>query len=220
MEDIDFDRALIAAAFAEAGASGWHRLSIAAAARKAGLDLARARARFSGRCALLLRFGQIADQSALTGMMPDAPVRDALFDMLMRRIDVLQANRAGVLALMRALPFDPAAAALLAAASLRSMAWLLDAAGVEAGPLAPLRAKGLLAVWLWTVRAWQRDETVDLAATMAALDHALGRAETVEGWLKGRPAAPEAAEPQADDAPPADDTPHDHPASPSPPPPA
>ncbi len=200
MEDIDFDRALIAAAFAEAATNGWSRVGIASAARAAGLDLARARSRFPGRCALLLRFGQLADREAVTDLIPGAPVRDALFDMLMRRIDVLQAHRAGAIALFRALPFDPAAAALLAAASLRSMVWLLDAAGAEAGLLTPLRAKGLLAVWLWTVRAWQKDDSEDLSATMAALDEALGRAEKVEGWLKG-PRRAEPADPAADETP-------------------
>lgn len=186
MNDIEFDRALVAAAFAEAGEKGWHRMGVASAARKAGLDLARARGRFAGRCAVLLRFGRLADQAAVEGMIADAPVRDALFDTLMRRIDVLQAHRAGVLALFRGLKLDPGAAALLGAASLCSMAWLLDAAGAGGGPAGLLRAKGLLAVWLWTVRAWQKDETEDLAPTMAALDQALARAETAENWLRGR----------------------------------
>lgn len=219
MDDIAFDRALLAAAFAEAGEKGWHRLGVASAARAAGLDLARARLRFPGRCAVLLRFGRLADMAALEGLVDGAPIRDALFDMLMRRIDVLQAHRAGMLALLKALPFDPAAGAMLTAASLRSMAWLLDAAGGGGGPMALLRAKGLLAVWLWTVRAWQRDETEDLAPTMAALDAALGRAEQAEGWLRGRRAssAPETAvaEPPPAEKP-ADDT---EPTSPEPDPP-
>jgi hypothetical protein len=209
MNDSEFDQALVTAAFAEAGAKGWCRLGVASAARAAGLDMARARARFPGRCAVLLRFGQLADMAALQGAAADAPVRDALFDMLMRRIDVLQANRAGMLALLRVLPFDPMTATMLGSASLRSMAWLLDAAGAGSGPTALLRAKGLLAVWLWTVRAWQRDETADLAPTMAALDQALARAETAESWLQGRRRSVPPASPPED--PPQQDVPHDPP---------
>lgn len=206
MNDMEFDRALVSAAFAEAGEKGWPRMGVASAARAAGLDLGLARARFPGRCAVLLRFGRIADQAALEGAVPGAPVRDELFDMLMRRIDVLQAHRAGVLALFRHLPFDPGTAALLGAASLRSMAWLLDAAGAGGGLAGPLRAKGLLAVWLWTVRAWQKDESPDLAATMAALDQALSRAETAESWLRGRrKSEPEPPPPPAEDSPPQTD---------------
>ncbi len=203
MTDAEFDRALIDATFARIAAGGWVGLTTAAVAREAGLDLVRTRARMPDRNAVLCAFGRLADQAAVTGVMADAPVRDALFDMLMRRIDVLQAHRAGVLALMKVVPFDPPLAALLGGASLRSMGFLLAAAGVEAGWLTPLRAQALLAVWLWTVRAWQRDETEDLAPTMAALDQALTRAETAESWLKGRRTTPIAPDvPAADPFPP------------------
>jgi hypothetical protein len=200
MDDTEFDRALIAAAFSQIADIGWRRLDLAAAARAAGLDVARTRGRFPGRCAVLLRFGRLADQAALTGALTDGPVRDRLFDMLMRRIDALQTHRAGVIALLRALPADPAAAMLLGAASLRSMAWMLRGAGASAAPpFGPLRAKALLAAWLWTVRAWQRDTSEDLSATMSALDHALSRAERVESWLHRRPdAGPPPPEPIPD----------------------
>lgn len=196
MDDTSFDRALTAAAFAQIGAQGWRNLDLAAAAREAGLDVPRARARIPGRCALLLRFGTLADQAALTGALTEGPVRDRLFDMLMRRIDVLQAHRAGVLALLHALPTDPPAAMLLGAANLRSMRWMLAGAGASVGlPMGFFRAKALVAVWLWTVRAWERDHSEDMAATMATLDHALDRAARAESWLHRRTPAP-AAEPE------------------------
>lgn len=186
MDDHDFDRALIAAFFDLAARKGWRTASVPAAARDAGLELARARARFAGRCAVLLRFGSLADQAALEGVS-DSPPRDALFDCVMRRIDVLQSHRAGVIALLQALPFDPPMALLLASSSLRSMGWLLQGAGIESrGLKGTLRAKGLLAVWLWTVRAWQRDLSEDLSATMAALDQALDRAEQAEATFASR----------------------------------
>lgn len=202
MTDDEFDRALVRAAFALAAERGWARMSVAEAARSAGLPLDRARARFPARLAVLARFGRIADQAALATAPAEGPPRDRLFELVMRRIDVLQAHRAGVLALFRHLPADPCLAALLAAASLRSAGWLLAGAGIEAtGPRGRLRAKGLLAVWLATVHAWKRDASDDLAHTMAALDRALQRAERVEGWLSGRRPAPEsAAEPPAESA--------------------
>ena len=190
MDDSEFDRALIAAAFDHAATTGWLALSLPAAARAAGLDLARARARIPHRCALLRRFGTLADQAALTGI-GDGPVRDQLFDIVMRRIDVLQAHRAGINALLRALPFDPAAALILASASLSSMSWLLQGAGVSTGGIkGTLRAKAMLAVWLWTVRAWQKDTSEDLSATMAALDQALTRAEQAEASFATRTPSP------------------------------
>lgn len=188
--DRDIDAALVAACFEQIAGHGWSRLSIAAAARAAGIPLDVARRRLPDRCALLLRFGALADAFTLQDTPAEGPARDRLFDLLMRRIDFLQTHRAGVIALTRAVLFDPPAALLLATASLRSMGWLLEAAGIAAaGPKGSLRAAGLLAVWGWTVRAWERDDSADMSATMAALDTALGRAERASGWLEPRAAA-------------------------------
>ena len=189
MDDTEFDTVLTDAAFALAAERGWRAASPAAAARHAGLPLDRARARFSNRHAILLHLGRIADQAALADITEEGSVRDRLFDLLMRRIDVFQTRRAGVLALLRALPTEPATAALLTCATERSMAWMLEAAGVSAtGLRGALRVRGLLAVWLWTMRAWQTDESPDLTVTMAALDSALARAEPFAKWLNGQPA--------------------------------
>jgi ubiquinone biosynthesis protein COQ9 len=193
MDDAEFDRQLIAAAFQLAAEDGWRSVSVAAAARTAGLALVRARERFPGRSTILLRFGRLADQAALAELPSDGPPRDRLFDLLMRRIDVFQAHRAGVLALLRALPAEPPTALMLALATRRSMRWMLDTADLSAGGIrGELRVKGLVAVWLWTMRAWQADETEDLSATMAALDAALRRAEQAAEWLgwSGRAAPP------------------------------
>lgn len=186
MDDDTFDQALIAAAFTQAGEQGWRHVSIPAAARAAGLDLPRARARFPGRVALLTRFGRMADQAVLADVPGEGTTRDRLFDMVMRRIDVFQAHRPGILALFRALPFEPPLAVLLACATRRSMRWLLQAAEVDTGGLrGELTVRGMLAVWLWTLRAWERDDSTDLSATMAALDTALRRAGQAAQWLRG-----------------------------------
>lgn len=206
MEDSGFDRALVGAAMELAGARGWRSVSVASAARHAGLDLARARSRFPHRVSILLRLGRMADELALTGVDPSDPVRDQLFDMLMRRIDALQAHRAGVLSVFDAAPFELGSGMLLTSATRNSMRWLLDAAGIEVvGLRGELRAAGLMAVWLATLRAWRGDPTEDMAATMAALDSALNRAERAEGWLSGsgqRSAAPDSEPPDPDAAPP------------------
>ncbi len=200
MDDTEFDKALIQAAFARAERTGWGGMSVAAAATEAGLPLAQARARLPNRLAVLMRFGTIADQEALAGITPDGSARDRLFDLIMRRIDVLQAHRGGVLALLGYLPTDPGLALLLGLATQRSMRWMLEAAGLSAtGLRGELRAKGLVAVWLWVVRAWRGDDSPDLSATMAALDSALNRAEQAEGWLPGGNSAAAVAEDVAEE---------------------
>jgi ubiquinone biosynthesis protein COQ9 len=182
MTDPDFDTALVTAAFRLAGEAGWRKVNVVAPSRGA----------------ILLRFGRLADQAALLDAPSEGPVRDRLFDLLMRRFDVLQAHRAGVISVLRALPTDPASALLLACASKRSMRWMLQAAGVTAtGVRGELQVRGLLAVWLWAVRAWEHDESHDLSHTMAAVDNGLQRAEHIASWLHGHRAAAPVASPAA-----------------------
>lgn len=202
MSETEFDAALVASALELAAQKTWRRVSVAGAAQAAGLDLAMARRRFPCKAAILMRLGSLADQSALTGLVAGAPLRDTLFDMLMRRIDVFQHHRAGVLALFEALPTQPATVLLLADATRRSMRWMLDAAGESTGGLTgALRVKGLVAVWLWTICAWRTDDTEDMASTMTALDKALTQAERAAPWLRtASPSAPAAAQAAEDEA--------------------
>ena len=87
MSDADFDSALIAAAFRLAARDGWTRVSVVAACREAGLPLTEARTRFPTRGHILVRFGQMADQFALTDAPDEGPVRDRLFDLLTRAVE-------------------------------------------------------------------------------------------------------------------------------------
>jgi AcrR family transcriptional regulator len=204
--DNDFDQALISAAFTVAARDGWSAVSVAAAAREAGLPLAEARARFPGRDTILLRFGRMADQMALTGVATEGTPRERLFDLLMRRFDALQAQRDGMRALISALPADPPLALMLGALTVHSMGWMLEGAGIAStGVRGLLRAKGLTAVWFYSLRAWDRDDSADLSGTMAALDRALARAEEIGQWLeRGAAAARPKPFPEPDAAPPTD----------------
>ena len=193
LADESVEVALVGAAFALAAEKGWNRVSVADAARRAGISLVMARARLLSRPAILRRLVRMADAAALAEVPNEGSPRDRLFDLLMRRIDALQAHRAGVLAMLKGLAFDPATAMLLTLTTQTSMGWMLDAAGIErGGSLGRLsdrmRVKGLVVVWLWTIRAWRSDESLDLTATMAALDTALARAENAAPWLDFRDA--------------------------------
>jgi AcrR family transcriptional regulator len=187
MSEHDFDQAMISAAFRLAAETGWAQVTVADAARAASLSLAEARVRFPGKHTLLSRFGQRLDQAALSGASGEGPVRDQLFDLLMGRFEAMKPHREGVRALLRCLPTQPATALLLTCATRRSMRWMLHAAGQPtSGVRGALRIKGMVAVWLWALRAFERDDSEDLSATMAALDTALGRAHQVAEWISGR----------------------------------
>ena len=75
------------------------------------------------------------------------------------------------------------------------MAWMLEAAGIgSAGPAGRVRVKGLTLLYASTVPAWLRDDSADLAGTMAALDRRLARIEGLARTLWGQRGRAEDAE--------------------------
>ncbi len=203
MDNDEFDRAVVRAVFDQAALRGWREASLVEAALDTGLDLGRVRSRFPGRGTVLIRLGRQADAAGAgrRGQRRARP-RERLFDMLMNRFEVLQllpGRRHG--AASPALPDRPGRprccwarrrCAACAGCSRRR-------ACRSSGPVGALRVHGLLAAWLYALRAWQRDESADLSGTMAAVDRGLDRAMQAERSLPGRarPAAEPPPEPPA-----------------------
>jgi len=76
------------------------------------------------------------------------------------------------------LPGDPVTVLCAGASFLRSMRWMLEAANISTGGFrGTLAVKLTAAAYLSTMRVWQRDDSPDLARTMAALDARLRRIE-------------------------------------------
>jgi ubiquinone biosynthesis protein COQ9 len=191
MSPISSDESLIAALWHVIAAHGWPGLSMRRLAAEAGTDTAALRERFPTRLDLLLLHGRVMDQAVLAGTIPGqgGSARDRVFDVLMRRLDAMQPHRAGILRLFEDMRRDPALALALAPHIGVAMRWMLEAAEIEAKSCeARLLALGLAGVWLATIRAWARDDSADMGATMAALDSALDRAERIArplGLLRG-----------------------------------
>ncbi|AOX17808.1 TetR family transcriptional regulator [Kozakia baliensis] len=179
-----FDAALLHAVMRRAAESGWRRVSLVDAARTAELPVDEVRARFPFKHMVLIRLGRIADESALRDDGSAGTLRERLFDLLMRRFDVFQQYREGIKSVLHALPYDPPLALLLGAATSDTMDWISRVAGVDIDGLAgKLRLQGVIGIWAYALKAWEKDESRDLSSTMAALDQALDRAERL-GVLK------------------------------------
>lgn len=202
---LELDRKLGSALLALVAEEGWHAASMGRIAQRAGVPLAEAWPRSPGRLAVLARYAAAIDAAVLEGTVPPAPgesVRDRLFDLVMRRFDLLVPDRAGLAALPRELATDPFAALAMGAVGLRSMAALLEGAGVSSdGPAGLVRAHGLMAVWLQVSRTWVTDESADLGTTMAALDRTLAQAERFAGMAQVMPRERDRAPVEGDDAP-------------------
>lgn len=186
---------LIDATLAVTGRIGWMSVTMADVAREAGVSLADLLKHFRSKSELLTALLTRTDHRLLesTEVDPSEPVRDRLFEVIMRRFDILQSHKSAITTMLRGLPRDPLSAVTLVPQFALSMLWMLEAAGVStAGPLGVLRSQGLAVVYLTTLRVWMTDDTQDMSRTMAALDKALTRVDTLIRRLPklGGPSAP------------------------------
>jgi AcrR family transcriptional regulator len=192
----DSDR-IIDAALACIARQGWRRLSLADIAAEAGLPILRVYRLFASKPAILRGFFRRVDEAVLAAPLdsePDERPRDRVFDLLMRRFDALTPYRAAFEVLVRELPTDPLAALAAGAGLLRSMRWMLETAGISGEGLGGVLAVKLTAAaYLATLRVWLRDESPDLAPTMAALDRRLRGIERWYGIGRRRESAATAA---------------------------
>jgi AcrR family transcriptional regulator len=175
---------ILDAALTLAERDGWRNASLAAIAAEAALPLHELYGEFRSRSAILAGLMARVDAAVLTETAapdPKESARDRLFDVLMRRFDALKPHRAALNVIARDLLTDPPTALCCAPALFRSMAWMLEAAGLtSAGIRGRLHVRALTALYLCVLRVFVDDDSSDLAKTMAALDRRLRQAEP---WL-------------------------------------
>jgi len=191
---------VIECTLALAAERGWRRTGLADIAAAAKLSLAELYGLYPSRGAIIAAFVRGIDEAVLAeGPAEGESARERLFDILMRRFEALRPHKSGVEAILRACGSDPLALLCGGPRLSRSLAWMLEAAGLSSqGVVGILRVKGLAVVYLAALRTWFADDTPDMSRTMAALDRALRRAEGLSGLCRrvkgglGRGGLPEA----------------------------
>lgn len=161
---------------------GFAEVTLRDVASAADLGLAELYRLYPDKVALAAAFMARIDAVVLAGTArqpdPEETARDRLFDVMMRRYDALKPYRAALRSIRRAGTRDPLLALALGPALRRSMAAMLEAAGLSSDGLAgAVRQNGLLAIHYAVARVFDRDDTADLSKTMAALDSRLKMAE-------------------------------------------
>lgn len=174
------------------GERPFDEISLGDVAARAGVSLGELRAGFGSTFDMIAGFVRRTDEAVLAGGadgvtgddMADQPARDRLFDVLMRRLDVLGPHRAAVRSLARSARRDPLLALGLNKLAVRSQQWMMAAAGIDtAGFRGRLRAQGLAVLFARVLNAWLTDEDPGLARTMAVLDRELAKGEQALGLL-------------------------------------
>jgi AcrR family transcriptional regulator len=168
---------IVSAALRLAGERSWSDVTLADIAVAAQLSLVDLRRDFGTKGEILAAFVRAVDDEVLARAperTADQPPRDALFEVVMRRFDVLAPYKPALQSIAEAWPADPALLSALAS----SQAWMLRAAGISPeGIEGQLRTGGLGAVYATVFRTWLNDDDPGLARTMAALDRRLRRGE-------------------------------------------
>jgi AcrR family transcriptional regulator len=194
-ESKDTRQAVIDAALSLAEAGRWRDLSLADIADAAEVPLAELYRDFTSKQAILSAYSRNVDARVLAGRPADLaeePARDRLFDVIMRRLDAMKGEKAGLATVVQDSVRDPLTALCGACQLRRSMAAMLEAAGLASDGLrGRLRIKGLAAIYLTTLRVWFKDDNEDLGKTMAKLDAALRCADRMIGRFPGRGASVE-----------------------------
>ena len=176
------DRQRIVAAFMQLLAEQpIERIDLNDIAERADVSLAKLRAEFDSVLAILAAQIKEIDRAVLEGgeAEEDETPRDRLFEVLMRRLEAMAPYKAAIRSLARSALCNPGLALPLNALGVRSMRWMLTAAGINtAGGKGALRAQGLALIFAQVLRVWTHDEDPGLARTMAELDRALTRGQS------------------------------------------
>ena len=198
----DAPQAIIESALTLAASRGWSRVGLGDIAEAAEVSLAELRAEFSSKSAIVAAYAAAIDREVLAVRDPEMagrPATERLFDVFMKRFDLLNAHKEGVGAIMRSCPSDPEAILCGPLTLRRSMRWMLEAADLSsAGLQGGLRVKALSALYLSMLPVWLRDDSEDMARTMAVLDRRLRRLDRFtrslcrfaprRGWRDTQPA--------------------------------
>ncbi|AMN39936.1 hypothetical protein [Rhodoplanes sp. Z2-YC6860] len=172
------------------------KIGFADLAERAGVSLAELRGEFSSTMAILAAHVKDLDRQVLAGGdadMDEEDPRERLFDVLMRRLELLAPHKEAVRSLMRSARRNPPLTLALNAMTVRSQQWMLTAAGINAsGPKGMVRAQGLAMLFANVLRTWVDDDD-DQTKTLAALDSQLARGQRLVGLLDELLRIPEAA---------------------------
>jgi hypothetical protein len=114
--------------------------------------------------------------------IPDqGSIRDQLFDILMARFDALQIHKPSLNQIFKmTVPFDPIASACGLKSLIISMQSILELMGTNThSPIGIIKAKVLSTIFFRSFLVWLKDDSIDMAMTMAKLNQDLTTIETL-----------------------------------------
>jgi AcrR family transcriptional regulator len=180
------DARIVAAALSIVGGSGWEALTIAAIAKTAKIPAAALQSRFAKPNDLVALIAAEIDREAFASLdSAHGTAHDRLFDLLMARFDILQKHRSAILSMAKAARRDPALSRALASATIEGTYRMIEKSELTLPPR-PALALGIGAIYAYAFVVWRKDDSRDMARTMAAVDRALRWADKAMRLVKRR----------------------------------
>ena len=177
MEDFDAQLRIRQAAFALAERKPWHEITLAAIAQQSGFSISALMRDVESKAAILRDFSRDIDRSMLLVFEkypPEGEAHDRLFDVIIKRLEIMQPYRPVISSVMKRRVGDPGDAAVMLQSLAVTVGWIAAAARVEEESAWGSWGKiGLGRAYLKALSAWIGDDDPGLSRTMAALDRSL-----------------------------------------------
>lgn len=178
---------IIDAALAQASVLDWQFVTLRDIAQEANVPLADVREYFDDKTDILVAYGRRLDKKMLSSFgSPDQSMseKDLLFEILMERFDLLNDDRDALISILSSFKLSPKQAVISLPHLCRSMNWVLEAADVDTNSISgSIKIIGLTGVYLKSLKDWIKDDSADMAKTMASLDKALDQGQRFSGYL-------------------------------------
>lgn len=160
---------------------GWSQFSFFKAAETANLPLVGFYEYFKTPIDIFVEILKQIDHSVIhkcSSIDKNLTWREKLFEIVMCRLDANEDYKTILHSFWVEWVYDPLDGLNLLQQGKNSMVWMLELAGLEVrGIKGALRIKGLSILYVLTLREWLKDDSPDLAKTMAFLDQGLGHLE-------------------------------------------
>lgn len=155
----------------------WDQIELPDIATEAGLTLSQLRGLFPSKLAMLGGVTRIVDDAVLADSSDDLagePVKERMFDLVMRRLDAMAPYKTGLRKIAPAIRRDPLALAALNRGAVNSWRYMLASAGIPTeDALGALRVQGAVLLMARVSEAWLDDDEPEMSKTMARLDREL-----------------------------------------------
>ncbi len=185
---IDPRRAAIEALMRLTAERGWEGIELTEIAGEAGLDLVALRGLFPSKGAMLGGFARMIDDEILKQPADDMsaePLRERLFDIMMRRLDALMPYKGALVRLLPAIRRNPLELAAMNGVALNSWRYMLASASIPtADALGQVRLQGAVLVFSKVLDTWVKEEDPTMPRTMAVLDRELDKAGRIMGQIE------------------------------------